>query len=127
MKLSIRKKENGQLILLNDNEAEKLENGVQKKYYWENHEENHRGGQEFKEKLLDFKRFEAGPKGVALEFSDKNKTGNSPAKIATNTRRGNQIGNESSANQNAIESQNNPAVEIEEVPNEVVPDVEMTE
>ena len=127
MKLSIVEKENGQIVLQNDNETEKLDIGVQKKYYWKDHEKKHNSGQDLKEKLLEFKRFEAGPKGVALEFSDRNKSGNSSAQIPMNTRRGgNQTGNENSANQNAIEtSQNIPAIDIEEVPN--VPEVEMAE
>ena len=128
MKLSIVLKENGQKVLQNDDETDKLDIGVQKKYYWKDHEAEHIGCEEvLKEKMQGFKGLKVGPMGVAIEFSDRNKGGNSRAQISMNTRRGNQIGNESSSNQNAIQSQNDPAVAIEEVPNEDVPEVEMAE
>ena len=78
----------GQLTLMK-NDMEKLDNGVQKKYYWKDHEENHNGGRKFSEKMAEFKRLEAGWNGVAVEFSDRNRSGNSRGATALTSTQGN--------------------------------------
>ena len=76
MELSIVEKDNGQIILQNNDENEELEIGIQKKYYWKLHEENHLGTpREIRDRLLDFQRLEIGVEGGALEFGDRNTGG----------------------------------------------------
>ena len=104
MKLSLTRQENGQLILQNDDETEKLDIGIQKKYYLKDHEANHKGCEELRNKILELKYIKVGPEGLVLEFNDQNKSGNSRAQMYPNNRRGNPIGNENSANQNQIET-----------------------